>query len=305
MKRVSGGLLLAALLAGAFAETPRERPPLTIGGYRVLAADFHVHIHPWSWSTLTPWDTVIEARRQGLDVLTMAGTNNVWTGKVGRWYSRRIGGPTVLVGEEIHTPRYHMIAVGIDSAIDWRRTAAQAIDEIHQQGGVAIAAHPTARYWPGWDAAAMERLDATEILNPIIYQQPTAYAEMQEFYARKRLTAIGSSDLHGLGPVGFFRTYVFARENTEQAILEALRAGHTVVYDHEGRAYGDPELIGLAAESRSLPRPEGPPALTLLGLFSRISGVLGLLGLILFDPTSWPYLLRRRSTNPGTTSSHP
>jgi hypothetical protein len=277
---ISGSLLLAAIVAGSFPDARRENPALIISGYRVLAADFHVHMHPMSWSTLAPWDTVIEARRQGLDAFAMAGQNVVWPGTIGRWFSRRIGGPTVLVSEEIHTPRYHMIAVGIESAIDWRRTAAEAIVEIHGQGGIAIAAHPIAEYWPGWDAAAMANLDAAEIVHPIIYEQPDRYPQLQEFYGRKRLTAIGSSDYHGTGSIGTCRTYVFAKENTEQGILEALRAGRTAVYDHQGRAYGDPDLIRLAAGS--LPRPEGAPPPTALNIFSRISGVLGLVGLIAF-----------------------
>ena len=279
---ISTGLLLAGIAAGSFPEAKRENAPLVLGGYRVLAADFHVHVHPLSWATLTPWDAVIEARRQGLDAFAMAGQNVVWPGKIGRWFSRRIGGPTVLVSEEVHSPRYHMIAVGIDAAIGWRRTAAQAIDEVHQQGGVAIAAHPIAVYWPAWDSSAMRTLDAAEIVHPLIYDHPDQYPQLQEFYRRKRLTAIGSSDYHGTGRIGLCRTYVFARDNTEQGILDALRAGRTVVYDHDGRAYGDPDLIRLAAENASLPRPEGPPQASALSLFSRISGLLGLLGLIWF-----------------------
>jgi predicted metal-dependent phosphoesterase TrpH len=277
---ISVSLVLAAIVAGAFPDARRENPPLFLGGYRVLAADFHVHMHPLSWSTLSPWDTVIEARRQGLDAFAMAAQNVIWPGKIGRWFSQHIGGPTVLVSEEIHTPRYHMVAVGIDTTIDWRRTAAQAIDEIHQQGGVAIAAHPVSDYWPAWDAAAMKTLDAAEIVHPLIYEGPDRYPQLQKFYGRKRLTAIGSSDYHGIGWLGVCRTYVFVKENSEQGVLEALRAGRTAVYDHEGHVYGNPELIGLAAETAALARPEGPPPPTALNMFSRISGLLGLLGLI-------------------------
>jgi predicted metal-dependent phosphoesterase TrpH len=275
---ISGALLLAAIAAGAFSEPSRERAPLMVGGYQVLAADFHVHVHPWSWATLTPWDSIIEARRQGLDAFAIAGTNNVWTGQLGRWLSQRMGPPSVLASQEVHTPRYHMIAVGIHSTVDWRLTAAQAIDEIHRQGGVAIAAHPMASYWPGWDNEAMQRLDASEVLQPVVYWVPEAYQQMREFYARKPLTAIASSDYHGLYTLGMCRTYVFARENSEQAILEALRAGRTAVYDREGRVYGDPELIRLA--TGLLPRDEGPPPPTWLARFSGWSGLLGLLGLI-------------------------
>jgi predicted metal-dependent phosphoesterase TrpH len=276
-------LLLAALAAGTISDVSPKRSSLVVGGYRVLAADFHVHSFPLSWATLSPWNTVLEARRHGLDVIAMTPHNHVWVSKVGRWFSRLIGGPTILVSEEIVAPRYHILAVGIENTISWRQRAAGAIDEVHRQGGVAIAAHPVSAYWRGYDAEAMRKLDAAEVLHPLAYDHPAEYLELQEFFGRARLTAIGDSDYHGLRPMGLCRTFVFARENSASAILEALRAGHTVVYDRDARAFGDPELIRLAAqeprfaELRSLPSNDG-----FLTKASRVCGILGILGLFLF-----------------------
>lgn len=276
-------LLLAALAAGTISDVSPRRPPLFIGGYRVLSADFHVHSFPLSWATLSPWDTVLEARRQGLDAIAMTPHNHVWVSKTGRWISTLVGGPTILVGEEIVAPRFHILAVGIESTISWRQRAASAIDEVHRQGGVAVAAHLVAAYWRGYDAEAMGKLDAAEVLHPLAYGHPEEYLELQDFYGRAKLTAIGDSDYHGLLPMGLCRTFVFVREDSAGAILDALRAGHTVVYDRDARAFGDPELIRLAAqeprfaELRSLPSNDG-----FLTKASRVCGLLGLLGLFLF-----------------------
>jgi hypothetical protein len=276
-------LLLAALVAGTISDVSPKRPPLFVGGYRVLAVDFHVHSFPLSWATLSPWDTVLEAKRRGLDAIAMTPHNHVWVSKVGRWFSRLIGGPTILVGEEIVAPRFHILAVGIENTISWRQKAASAIDEVHRQGGVAIAAHPTSVYWRGYDAEAMRKLDAAEVLHPLAYDHPAEYLELQEFYGRAKLTAVGDSDYHGLRPMGLCRTFVFVRENSPSAILDALRAGHTVVYDRDARAFGDPELIRLAAqeprfaELRSSPSNDG-----FLTKASRVCGLLGLLGLFFF-----------------------
>jgi PHP domain-containing protein len=280
----SGCLLLVAIAAGTFSDAPGKKEPVTMGGYHVLAADFHVHTFPFSASTLAPWDVVLEARRQWLDVIAITGHDQVLAGKIGQWFSRRIGGPTVLVGEEIISPHYHLIAVGIHSTVSWRRTAAAAIDEVHQQGGIAVAAHPVAQFWPAFDDEAMRKLEATEVLQPIAYSSEDASRQLQQFYGRKRLTAIGSSDYHGLGPLGLCRTYVFVREDTEQGILQALRDGHTVVYDsRSGRAYGDPELIQLAAMEGGLTKPaHAPPRQGFLAALSRTCGILGLLGIIIF-----------------------
>jgi hypothetical protein len=166
---LSGCLLLVAIAAGTFSDVPNQKHPATMGGYHVLAADFHVHTFPLSASTLAPWDVVLEAQRQGLDAIAITGHDQVLAGKIGQWFSRRVGGPTVLVGEEIISPHYHLVAVGIHTTISWRRSAAAAIDEVHQQGGIAIAAHPVAEFWPAFVAEAMTKLDATEVLQPIAY----------------------------------------------------------------------------------------------------------------------------------------
>jgi len=107
---------------------------------------------------------------------------------------------------------------------------------------------------------------------------------MRQFFSRGHFTAIGDSDYHGPGPMGLCRTLVFARENSVSAILEALRGGRTLVYDREGRAYGDPELIRLsAADPRVLALSRGPRRHGPAALLSAITGILGMLAWLFLD----------------------
>ena len=276
LRWTAAGLLLASLAAGTIGDLPRGHPRLMLGGYRVLAADFHVHSFPLSWATLAPWDTAMEAQRQGLDAIAIVGHNHV-CGRTGilACPGALAGGPLILTGEEIVSAHYHLLAIGIDSTIDWRQSAASAIEEIHRQGGVAIAAHPLAQYWPAYGAQARRALDGAEVVHPIAYENGGFAAQLRQFYNSAPLTAIGDSDYHGLGPIGLCRTYVFTKDETQQGILDALRHGRTVVYDRAGRPYGDAALIGLAAADGRLP--EGAPHAGFLSLFSRIAGVLGLI----------------------------
>jgi len=279
--RLAGGCLLAvSFAAGAFSDSARRGPNMIVGGYRVLSADFHVHSFPLSWGTLAPWDTVIEAHRRGLDVIAITPHNHVWVAKVGRWYSGVYSsagtGPIVLAGEEIVSAQYHLLAVGIQRTIGSNQTVASAIDEIHKQGGIAIAAHPLAQYWPAYDAEARRKLDGAEVLQPIAWRSEDLAGQLRQFYESAHLTAFGDSDYHGLGPVGVCRTYVFTREPTEQGVFDAIRAGRTVVYDR-GRAYGDPELIELAARDGRLPKLDPTGQSTGLSvMLSRITGIAGL-----------------------------
>jgi predicted metal-dependent phosphoesterase TrpH len=279
------GLLGLAIVAGSCADRAAERSaPRHVAGYEILEGDFHVHTFPQTWSTLTPFETVIEAGRQGLDVVAIVPHDRVWASQLGRWFSHLVGGPIVLSGEEITTPGYHLIGIGIERRVATDLTAAQAIEDVHRQGGVAIAAHPYRGMWPAYDDDAMRVLDGAEVVRPETPALPAAAAELREFYARAPMAAIGSSDYHGMGLIGYARTLVFARARTVAAVVEAIRARQTVVFDGD-RAYGDPELVQLANQA-GLRTPY--PTLPTPGswrLFSRGTGVLALLALVLLRRT--------------------
>ena len=280
--RVTVPLLFLAMIAGYVAKPVPSFSPTVIGVYAVLAGDFHIHMFPFDASTLSPWDAVVEARRRGLEVIALTGHNNVWTAKVGRWFSRLTGGPIVLVGEEIISPPYDLIAVGLDHGVDWRGTVAQSVAEIHRQGGVAIAAHPLRSYWPAFDAAGMASLDGAEVLHPTRWLDPSFADELEQFFGRKLLTAIGSSDFHGLSYIGFSRTYVFVREKTEKGVLEALRQHRTVVVDRDGRMFGDASLIDLVNSYGGLPKSGQLPELDAWATLSRCLALAGMLGGVFF-----------------------
>jgi hypothetical protein len=235
----------------------------------------------WSDGALTPWGLVLEAQRQGLDAIALTGHNQVWDGRAARRFSDAVGGPTILPGQEILGKGHHVIAVGIHTQVDGRLDVSSQIAEVHRQGGVAIAAHPFRKFWPAFDDEAMKRLDGAEMCHPIVYASETAQADLEGFAARGNVAAIGSSDFHGVGRLGMCRTYVFARDTSADAILDALRARRTVVYGRGGKAYGDPELVRLAENHphlREAATVDPPP--DWIGWVSRVAGVLGLVGLL-------------------------
>jgi len=280
---LSRAALTLAIAAGTLADRPRPHPPLTIGGYRVLAADFHMHSSMWSDGALTPWGLVLEAERQGLDAIAITGHNETLDGKLGHRFSRVVGGPTVLRGEEILNPAFHIIAAGITETVSFLQSAASAIEDVHRQGGIAIAAHPGPTFGAGYDARAMRTLDGAEICHPVIYQRDDTQRDLERFAARAAVAAIGSSDFHGLGQMGLCRTYVFATDTSEQAILDAVRAHRTIVFGRDGQAYGDTELVRLAAADPRLRSAEPPNSRGgWLDWFSRIAGIAGLVGELLF-----------------------
>src|SRR5262249_21687595 len=105
-------LLIAALLTGTVRDRRPPFEPHMRDGYMLLPVDFHVHSFPFSWSSLAPWDLVLEAPRQGLEAIAIAGHNHTWVGEVGRWVSRQIGGVFLLCRAGGPSPRGPAVAGG-------------------------------------------------------------------------------------------------------------------------------------------------------------------------------------------------
>ena len=60
-------------------------------------------------------------------------------GRVARWFSGKIGGPAVLVGEEITAPRWHLIGVGLRETVAWRQPLEAAIAAVKEHDfGIAL-----------------------------------------------------------------------------------------------------------------------------------------------------------------------
>lgn len=278
-------VLTAGLLSGTVGEsTPALPAPRQAGEYLILAADFHVHAFPGD-GALALWALRRQVERAGLHVFTLSNHNQVFTALLTRRISEGSDGPLVIAGEEVTADGYHLIAAGISERVDWNQPAADAIRDVHAQGGVAIAAHPLRFFWPGWDDEAVSLVDGVERAHGEMHFNAMAKADFAAFYERARrlnpaVAAIGSSDYHFTGTPGWCRTYVLAREYSVAGVLEAVRDGRTVAADAEGNLYGDPRLVRLV-EAAGVAPPQ--PADRWQG-FAVVMAWLGLLGLVMFGP---------------------
>jgi hypothetical protein len=289
--RVAAVLFAVGLIAGTALDQVPARPASFRAGYRVLETDLHAHTR-FSDGFLSPFDLVVQARRRSLDVLAITEHNIVFPGQMGRWFSTIVGGPTILVGEEVTTNRFHLHGVGLTERVDASAPLSEVLASIHRQGGVAIAAHPVGRYHANFERE-LANIDAAEVMHPIAFGPDRGggwrWEEMRDFYDRARasghpLTAVASSDYHFFSPLGVCRTLLFARDDSEAAALEALKAGRTVVYDVAGNAYGDPAMIEALKKEPYTMRPQdyGYRGSGRADRVTRALGLLGLVGLVLF-----------------------
>lgn len=253
-------LVVLGMIGGVAFDPHPSRPVAHRAGYRVLEADFHAHTS-WSDGSLSPFGVVRQAERRGLDVIAITEHNTVRPSQMARAFAGlwSADAPLVVTGEEITSARFHIIALGIESTVTPRQTAEEAVDDVHAQGGVAIAAHPVRRFWPSL-VPARERFDGSEAMHPIALgdrQTGWRWSEALAFRdeSKRPLAAIGSSDYHWASILGICRTLVFAREPVDaKAIVDAVRDGRTVTFDVEGRPIGHPALVAALEKEPYTPR---------------------------------------------------
>ena len=150
----------------------------------------------------------------------------------------------------------------------YRRRAAMAkwaCEEIRKAGGIAIFAHP---FWKPYKYNVSEEFcdilfdldifDALEVMGGIESASCNLQLALWQHQALRghKLPVVGSSDSHDHTRAGapFARrfTVVFARENTTEAILDAIRDGYSVAgelpisSEDDIRFYGDLRLVKLA-----------------------------------------------------------
>jgi len=117
----------------------------------------------------------------------------------------------VVVGEEVSTLGGHLLALFIEERVRPLRTLKKTIAEIHEQGGLAIPAHPLVPYplcAQGWvirrllaDRDPRVRPDAIEAFNPTMFGRPW-HGRVVSFAAAHGLATVGNSDAHEALAVG-------------------------------------------------------------------------------------------------------
>jgi hypothetical protein len=205
--------------------------------------------------------TVEAAERRGLDFLAVSDHNTVSQAETLRELQPYFDNLLLIPARELTTFQGHANALGGTAFIDFRldgrhvRNADQLIAATHAAGALFSINHPGLPSGEdcmgcGWTAPVADpsKIDSVEVVNGGLLRMPLAvdglgsgFAFWQGLLARGlHPTAVGGSDNHqGPAPtdarqgIGAPTTVVYARELSERAILEGIKAGHVFV-DVEG-----------------------------------------------------------------------
>lgn len=189
------------------------------------------------------------AERQKLDFLAITDHNTLSTYNDLREFQPYYDNLLLIHGREMTTYEGHMNAFGTEEFIDFRLhatmpTVNDVIRDAHLRGAIVSINHPAAPSGEdcmgcGWiDATTTDfsQVDAIEAVNGPDADTPQSGIPFWEQRLNDgfRVTAIGGSDDHNAGAgqrhhVGAPATVVFAKELSEPAILDGIRAGHVFI----------------------------------------------------------------------------
>ena len=189
------------------------------------------------------------AEQQKLDFLAITDHNTQSTYNDLRELQPYYDNLLLIRGRELTTYEGHMNAFGTADFIEFRLGAtspalSDLIRQARSHGALVSINHPAAPSGEicmgcGWIHAAntdFSQVDAIEVINGS--DAETRFSGIPFWEARlsegHRITAIGGSDDHNSGTrpprnVGMPATVVYAKELSEPAILEGIRAGHVFV----------------------------------------------------------------------------
>ncbi len=179
---------------------------------RLGRADLHIH-------TLASDGTagIVEIlahvqRATDLDVIAITDHERIDAAAAARTMASDGGLPVhVIVGEEVTTRGGHLLGLFLTEAVPPLRSLRESIARIHDQGGLAIPAHPLVPYPLCAQGGPLRRLvndpdpryrpDGLEAFNPTPLGRPR-HERVVEFTAELGLAAIGSSDAHTAAAIG-------------------------------------------------------------------------------------------------------
>jgi predicted metal-dependent phosphoesterase TrpH len=195
-------------------------------------ADLHIHTLASDGVSSVAQILVYAQNEAHLDVIAITDHERVDAAHAARAMAQaRSMDLQVIVGEEVTTRSGHVVALFIEERIRPWGSLRSTVAQIHDQGGLAIIAHPLVPYPLCASARSIKRLlaekdaiyhpDGIEAFNPTTAGMRWA-KRAPEFINEVGSAAIGASDAHRAEHVGFAVTTFegSSAEDVRRAIVE-------------------------------------------------------------------------------------
>jgi predicted metal-dependent phosphoesterase TrpH len=194
-----------------------------------MIIDPHIHSKYSGDATPTPVEIIKRSMEIGLDAIAIADHNSLKGSQVALKEAKNLGNLLIIPAMEVSSSKGHIVALGVNEKIDAGMSPEETIENIRDQGGIAIAPHPFVRYREGLcNYVKNLDIDAIETLNSR-YIFGFSNWRAKKLAEKKEIPQIGSSDAHFLGAIGSCVTQIEADLSTDSVINQIL-SGKTTVY---------------------------------------------------------------------------
>ena len=267
-------------------------------------ADLHCHtchsgftnfsVIPFPESVTPPEEMVHAAVKAGISVLGITDHDTIAGSKIARRYvAERKLDIDIVLGEEITTSDGELLGVFLEEHIPKGLPAAETIERIHSQGGLAIAPHPFSYQCPSLGPLIADlKLDGIETLNA--GHRDNYVNRIAGLRCNSSMARMGGSDAHTTMTMG--NAYTLFDGQGPEDLFKAIKNG---TVSPEGKLNTIWDYIGWSVEmaqgvSRKLmvPRDEWSPD-DPLGRMNRMmphNRAIALIGSALYVSTPLPLL---------------
>jgi predicted metal-dependent phosphoesterase TrpH len=210
-----------------------------------------LHIHTLASDGTAPVTEILDRveREAVLDVIAITDHERIDAALAARRIALDRGLRTrVIVGEEISTRGGHLLGLFLERPVPALRSLRWSIAAVHEQGGIAIPAHPLVPYPLCAQAFLLRRLlddtdpavrpDAIETFNPTALGRYW-HERVVQFATEHELAKVGNSDAHASEAIGSGWTTFPGR--SEDALRAAILARTT---SHHGSFHGTAGQLG-------------------------------------------------------------
>ena len=190
-----------------------------------MILDLHTHTEEYSPCSTISLEELILTEQEYVDGIVVTDHDHLMNEKVAENLSGKYGF-MILPGVEISAKDIyaHILAFGIRREIRADLGIGETIARIHEQNGVAIAAHPL-RYMDQLDRNEWKDVDAIETLTPNCSMEQNT--EAREIALEWGLPQIGSSDVHKSIMIGTYATQFNKTITNGDQLNRAILQGDT------------------------------------------------------------------------------
>jgi len=188
-----------------------------------LKIDLHMHTHYSEDATTTLKEVVNCAKKRGLDGVAVTD-HDTTLGALRLAKQKRL---LVIPGEEVSSQHGHVLALNVTRPITPEMGLAETVEEIHELGGIAVIAHPSAVLKTGLGQTTISsamKLDAVEVINTAAFPFFLTTFLSRRLALRLHLPQTAGSDAHHPDEIGNAYTLINADSNPDN-VIEAIRKG--------------------------------------------------------------------------------